>query len=254
MKRLICILACACLCLTGCANVELTDKEMGMVSEYAAYVVLKHNRMYHSKLQDEVYETEPETTMVITTAAPETATGTAEEGDSTSTKSTMEDIATVADGLGLSDFQVEYTGYNMMKSYEDSYFSFSATADNVLLVLHFNITNNNEQEMEADVLKNQLKFRCTVNKEKRVGSQLTMLVNDLYSFKEVIAPKETKEAILIFQLPGKYENAIESLDFTVKNGEETHRYTLPSQTYTAPTVTVGAEQETTVSPDAKKAP
>lgn len=232
MKRMICVLACACLCLTGCANVELTDKEMGMVSEYAAYVVLKHNRMYHSKLQEEVYETEPETTMSIAAAEPGTEAG---EEDSTASKAETQDISTVAEGLGLDGLQVEYVGYDMMKTYEDSYFSFSATADKVLLVLHFDITNDTEQEMEADVLKNQLKFRCTVNKEKRVGSQLTMLLNDLYSFKEVVAPGETKEAVLIFQLPGKYEDAIESLDFTIKSAEETYRYSLPEQHYTAVT-------------------
>ncbi len=220
MKRLICILACVSMCLTGCSDIKLTDRESGMISEYAAYVVLKHNRMYNSKLQDEVYETEPETTTAVAAQKPENET------EASRVQSGVEDISTLAQGLGLEGFEVEYTGYDTVKTYADEYFNFSATSDNILLVLHFNITNTGDQEKEADVLVNQFKFRCTVNREKRVGSQLTMLVNDLYSYKEVIAPREKKEAILIFQLPGKYENAIESLDFTVKNDETSHRYTL----------------------------
>lgn len=218
MKKLLCILACVSLCLTGCADISLTDREEGMIAEYAAYVVLRHNRMYQSRLQDEVYETEPETTAAVVLPQETTA-----EGGSSSGK---ENLATLAQGLGLEGFEVEYTGYETMKTYADEYFNFSATSDNILLVLHFDITNLEEQEKEANILSSQFKFRCTVNLEKRVGSQLTMLLNDLYSFKEVLAPQETKQAVLIFQLPGKYEGAIESLDFTVKNTEESHRYTL----------------------------
>lgn len=239
MKRLICVLACISLCLTGCGSIQMTDSEMGMVSEYAAYVVLKHNRLYHSRLQEEVYETEPETTMVIQTNQPaenETA------GSETSSNSMeTESIAALARGLGLDGFEVEYTGYSTMSTYADDYFNFSATEGKTLLILHFDITNPSQQEMEANVLVNQFKFRCTVNHEKRVGSQLTMLLNDLYSFKEMLAPEETREAVLVFQVAEKYENAIESLDLTVKNDEENHRYNLPDITYTA----AAAEQETT---------
>jgi len=226
MKRLMCILLCVVLCLSGCGNIALTDSEMGMVSEYAAYVVLKHNRLYNSRLQEEVYEVEtrPEIPVVMETTPQGENTENAESEDGVSSE--IEDIGTLAEGLGLDDFEVEYKDYALMETYADEYFNFSATTGKVLLVLRFDITNAGETEQEADVLQNQFKFRCTVNHEKRVGSQLTMLVNDLYSFKEVLAPQETKEAVLIFQLPEKYENAVESLDLTVKNDEESHKYNL----------------------------
>lgn len=238
MKRFVCVLVCISLCLTGCGSIQLTDNERGMISEYAAYVVLKHNRLYHSRLQDEVYETEPETTAVIQTSQPTTD----ETGGSGASSNSMEteSINALARGLGLEGFEAEYTGYSTMNTYADDYFNFSATEGKTLLILHFNITNPSEQEKEANVLVNQFKFRCTVNHEKRVGSQLTMLLNDLYSFKEVLAPGETKEAVLVFQIPEKYENAIEALDLTVKNEEENHRYNLPDIAY----VTAAAEEET----------
>lgn len=226
MKRLMCIVLCIVLCLSGCGNIALTDREMGMVSEYAAYVVLKHNRLYNSRLQEEVHEveTKPETPIVMETTPSGENTENVENSEGYSAE--VEDIATLAEGLGLDGFEVEYKDYELMDAYADEYFNFSATTGKVLLVLHFDITNNGEAEQEADVLQNQFKFRCTVNHEKRVGSQLTMLVNDLYSFKEVLAPQETKEAVLVFQLPEKYENAVESLELTVKNDEESHKYTL----------------------------
>ena len=226
MKRLVCIVLCVVLCLSGCGNIALTDSEMGMVSEYAAYVVLKHNRLYNSRLQDEVYEVEtrPGIPVVMETTPQGEVTENPDGGQSSS--SGVEDIAALSEGLGLDGFEVEYKDYELMDTYADEYFNFSATTGKTLLVLRFDITNPEETEQEADVLQNQFKFRCTVNHEKRVGSQLTMLVNDLYSFKEVLAPQETKEAVLIFQLPEKYENAVESLELTVKNDEESHKYTL----------------------------
>lgn len=226
MKRLMCIVLCVVLCLSGCGNIALTDSEMGMVSEYAAYVVLKHNRLYNSRLQEEVYEVEtrPEIPAVMETTPQGENTENTDGEESVSSE--VEDIATLAEGLGLDGLEVEYKDYEIMRSYADEYFNFSATTGKVLLVLRFDITNVGETEQEADVLQSQFKFRCTVNHEKRVGSQLTMLVNDLYSFKEVLAPQETKEAVLIFQLPEKYENAVESLDLTVKNDEESHKYKL----------------------------
>ncbi len=225
MKKLLCLLACVSLCLTGCADISLTEQEAGMISEYAAYVVLKHNRLYNNRLQEEVYETEPETTMVVATqpAKPDNTGDTQGTGSSISEE---EDISALASGLGLDGFDVKYTGYETMDTYADEYFNFSATANNTLLILHFTLVNMGEQEAEADILSKQFKFRCTVNQEKRVGSQLTMLVNDLYSFHDVFAPQEEKEAVLIFQLPNKYKDAIESLSFTVKNEEENHRYSL----------------------------
>ena len=195
-----------------------------MISEYAAYVVLHHNRMYHGRLQDEVYETKPETTLPA--IMPTTEASSEENNGGSSASSTAEDLSTLAEVLGLTGFAVEYTGYDTIDSYKDEYFNFTATSGRTLFVLHFDITNMGEQEAEADVLKSQLRFRCVVNREKRVSSQLTMLVNDLYSFRETIGPSQKKEAILIFQLPGKYENAVESIELSVKGDDGNHKYIL----------------------------
>ncbi len=195
-----------------------------MISEYAAYVVLHHNRMYHGRLQDEVYETKPETTLPV--IMPTTEASSEENNAGSSVSSETEDLSTLAQVLGLTGFTVEYTGYDTIDSYEDEYFNFTATSGRTLLVLHFDITNRGEQEAEADVLKSQLRFRCVVNREKRVSSQLTMLVNDLYSFRSTIGPSQKEEAILIFQLPGKYENAVETLELTIKGEDGSHKYNL----------------------------
>lgn len=223
MKKIVCMALCMVLCLSGCESAAMTDSEIGVVSEYAAYVVLKHNSLYNSRLQEAVYEaeTKPEIpTVGETTEAADGESGTGAENSSEKAETTL------AEALGLTGFEVEYKGYDLTDAYADEYFNFPAADGKTLLVLHFDITNGTETEREADVLKSQLKFRCTVNREKRVGSQLTMLVNDLYSFKEMLAAQETKEAVLIFQLPEKYEAGVETLDLTIKDDGGSHKYTL----------------------------
>lgn len=221
MKKILCMILCIVLCLSGCGSAAMTDSEMGMISEYAAYVVLKHNSLYNSRLQ-EVYETEtrPEAAAGETTETGDREETTGEESASEVTEAALEDA------LGLEGFEVKYKGYELTDAYADEYFNFPAAEGKTLLVMYFDITNRTEAEREADVLKSQLKFRCTVDHEKRVGSQLTMLVNDLYSFKEVLAAQETKEAVLIFQLPEKYEAGVKTLDLTIKDGSGSYKYTL----------------------------
>lgn len=221
MKRIICLLACISIGLTGCSSVTLTAKESDMIAEYAAYVVLKHDISYNSKLQDEVLETEPETT-----TSTETASGSQQGGGGQTEESTAaQPELTLTEALGLgSGFQAECTGYEVSDLYEDEYFRFPATTNKTLLVLHFNIKNTTQEEKECNILVNQLAFRCQINGEGKVGAQLTMLLNDLYSFKEMMAPEEVKEAVLIFQISDSYENNMESIDFIVKNNGVSYTY------------------------------
>ena len=79
---------------------------------------------------------------------------------------------------------------------------------------------------DLNILEKQLSFRCLINKEKKVGSQLTMLLNDLSSLKETFAANETKEVLLIFQVSDSYDGNISSLQLTIKNGEESNHYSL----------------------------
>ena len=95
-----------------------------------------------------------------------------------------------------------------------------------LLVCKFQVTNQSGQESILNILEKQLSFRCLINKEKKVGSQLTMLLNDLSSLKETFAANETKEVLLIFQVSDSYDGNISSLQLTIKNGEESNHYSL----------------------------
>lgn len=237
MKKRVCAVLCATMVfLTGCGAIELTDSESNLISEYAATVLLKYSRTYQPKLQDEVVEVE--TTRDIysmpTTSAnlSETQNGQNSSGrqDASavelSTKSLAETLGVAAEG-----FQVEYAGYEVVEKYTDSkspYLSIQVkNKDQRYLILKFNITNSSGEEKECDILSQKNSYRCRVNDQERFGAQFTMLFDDLATFKEVFTAGETKQAVLIFQIPAEYEGSIEELRLTVKGAEESNTYQYP---------------------------
>lgn len=223
------LLCTTILCLTGCGMMSLTTKESDMIAEYAAYVLVKHDKNYFPKLKDEVEE---ETTKVgwVTPNVPASVNqnGTGNTSTIGSTTETAEAISSksMAEAMGVQGFDISYMSYEVMDKYEDNYFPLRAEEGQKLLVCRFELTNQTGQESALNILEKQLSFRCSINGEKRVNSQLTMLLNDMSSLKETFAANETKEAVLLFQIPDTYEGAISSLQLTIKNGEESNNYSL----------------------------
>lgn len=235
MKKRICAVVCAVtMLLSGCGGIQITERENDVMAEYAATLLLKYSTTYQSKLQDTVKETETTVSRPNTTNNNSSTNAFSSQiGQSAQNNQLNETTVSqknLAQSLGIADgFQVEYQGYEITNAYPkstDTYFSMQATKGKMLLVLKFNIINTSGEEKECDVLSSQPSFRCTVNSENRFNSQLTMLLDDLSSYKETITAGETKQAILIFQIPEKYENSVEQIELTVKNGSESNNFSL----------------------------
>lgn len=228
-KRLCAVLCAATVFLTGCGAIELTDSESDLIAEYAATVLLKYSVTYQPKLQEEVVEIET-TQDIYTIPTSANVSNTPNTGQNTpSNPSTEAPSKTLSEALGVAaeGFQVEYAGYELAKIYpdtEDTYFAMRATGNHQLLVMKFHITNHSGAEKECDILSKERSYRCLVNDTERFGAQLTMLLDDLASFKEVFSAGETKQAVLIFQVPSEYEGTITSLNLSVKGEGETNSY------------------------------
>ncbi|MCX4268592.1 MAG: hypothetical protein OSJ62_07990 [Lachnospiraceae bacterium] len=232
-KRLCTVLCAATILLTGCGAVELTDSESDLIAEYAATVLLKYSNTYQPKLQDEVIETIPN--IYITPTAPADISQNGQGGQISpnlpvSTEAPAKNLSEAV-GIAAEGFEVEYAGYEVTNTYPntgDAYFAMRATQNKRLLVMKFDITNRTGEEKECDILSKERTYRCRVNDTERFGAQLTMLLDDLASFKEVFAANETKQAVLIFQIPAEYEGTITTLDLTVRGEGESNSYSYHS--------------------------
>lgn len=240
MKRKICAILCAAtVFLTGCGAVEPTDSERELIAEYAATVLLKYSNTYQSKLQDEVIETTPDIYANWIPTTPDISQN-GQNGQTTpdipiSTEAPAKNLSEAL-GIAQEGFDIEYAGYELTTAYPntgDAYFAMRATQNKRLLVMKFQITNRTGEEKECDILSKERTYRCRINDTERFGAQLTMLLDDLASFKEVFAANETKQAVLIFQVPTEYEGTITSLQLTVRGGEESNSYTYHSDSTTS---------------------
>lgn len=234
MKRKICAVLCAAtVLLTGCGALDLTDRESDLISEYAATMLLKYSSTYQPKLQEEVIETTP-AIYSPTTTVDFTQNGQSGQTTSNVPVSTEAPAKTLSEALGVAQdgFQVEYAGYEITTIYPssgDAYFAMRATQNKRLLVMKFQITNHSGQEKECDILSGERSYRCRINDTERFGAQLTMLLDDMASFKEVFAAGETKQVVLVFQVPAEYEGTITSLNLTVRGDDETNSYSYESE-------------------------
>ena len=89
-------------------------------------------------------------------------------------------------------------------------------------MLEFTLENPTDEGMKEDMLSKGLSYNLLLNGEVKVNSQLTMLLNDLSSYKEEIEAHSVKELVLIFQIPDRYENedSISSMTLNIKDADE----------------------------------
>jgi hypothetical protein len=207
--------------MTGCsldAMPELTDEESALISEYAAGLLLKYSPNYDYKIVDNValsssvdYVEEeqevPESTQTESTTEEETLDSPTDveaseqllEDENTQKVSSDTDIAPI---LGISDVSIKYDSYEICDSYpkDTNGFNVSASSGNMLLVIHFNIENNSDEDCNLNLIEDNITARITVNDSLSGNGLNTMLPNDLTSYYDTISANATTDAVVLAQL------------------------------------------------------
>jgi len=233
----------------GCGlvpSVELTESEQDVITEYAAGLLLKHDKNYTgviSKTEEEQDDlaivsevnseeeqfndniddgennyTDPEFSEDIT-ASPQDYSDDAEYSD-----------ISIAEAVGLEGFDVIYKDYLCSNLYppeesSDMVFSLESAPGMELLVLSFGITNNTPDRKTCDVLNSNAVFRLLINGSERVQAQKTMLLHDFSTCEDDIEGYGVAEAVLVFEIAEGTSATINSIDLVVKNSNEntTHK-------------------------------
>lgn len=242
----LCIIGITGTLLTGCGSTipELSETEEKIVTDYAAQLLLKYDSNYEKKLMDLDYIAqleeqaaleeelkqpviEEDTSLDIMEGDPSEPIPEDEQfiSDDTVTDVTGESETlpqkSLSELLGLPDFDIQYMGYEVMDSYEETIteefgVSVDAVAGDKLLVLYFDMTNLSENEQEADILNQYTRFRVFVNDGNQVNTQATLLSNDLSNLKETFAGGETKSTVLIVEMKEEELAEITSVRLTAK--------------------------------------
>lgn len=242
------IVSASALCITmlfsACANAipNLSPADEQRVGEYAAMVMLKYDASHRSRLVDlsKVVIPEPEP-VEETLPEPEPeepeeieVSGDIYEGgedqvsdvnvvDNTTEPAqeevnyTQEEVLGFAEGVSL-----VYRGYQFLTSYPenpiDSAFSLDATAGKKFLVLNYTLYNQSGTAQDFDFMGDgdeKYVFKVVVNGDVSRTALITLLMDDLSTFKGTVDNGSGEDLVLLFEIDESVE--VSSLELVIKN-------------------------------------
>lgn len=221
--------------LTGCAENQIPDlneDEVQAVGEYVALTMMKYDFKHRSRLM-ELSEVVPEDT----TEPPQETEPSKEEDPSG--MAPVEDTPTVdAPGkveefnsayqmgkvMGLPEgLSVSFVGQELCDSYpaEGDIFSMDATKGQKLLVMHFLLSNESEQDQAVDLLSQKIVFQVTVNGSYSKAAFVTMLLDDMATYSGNVPAGVSIPVVLVTEVEEGISGNISSISLSAKNGEKT---------------------------------
>ncbi len=232
------------LSLTACESVDMTDEQHQKIVSYAADVVMSHNansgtlkKLTPNKLAEIV---EPEIP-VIEPETPEEPDEAEEEaisssdlppsshkgGEETEAKDALVSDS-IAESLGLGDFDISYRGCELADAYPSSsgeedgsgiLFSIEpASPEDLLLVMHFTITNISDHPAECDFLSLSPVFRINLN-GNRMSVLKTLLLDDMGTLEASLEPSGSVDAVLVSEVGRSLSEPVDSLDLLIGSAE-----------------------------------
>ena len=143
-------------------------------------------------------------------------------------------IGSIAEALGIPDFDVVFTGYETTETYPDQdiseddamLFSLQSEEGEKLLILHFDLSNNTGADTECRPINSDVKIRLLVNDETRLNQQMTILMNDLKSYDAVMPAGATEDTVLVFYIDDSLVDNIQTLTLLIIGEEGESRFNL----------------------------
>lgn len=231
----------------------IEEAQNKIIAEYAAGVLMKYNagttsrvlegkKMLVEKQKEEAKKIQEEKRQELFEKYETESTKKQEssEKDDTSSDKTadmgvamsqVEYISDLSGAVDNSSFSITYSGYEISDSYKgnDEIISFAIDAKNgkSLIISKFLVTNIGGQEEELNLLAIAPEFKVKIS-DKIVKAEQTMLLNDLSMYKESFAVGETKEAVIVFEIPQEMTGQAENMELIINANNVENRMLLES--------------------------
>ena len=227
--------------LTGCKDAipEMTDEQEKLITEYAANLLLKYDKVYEQGvLTDDDLSEESErlekiadikSQVLIQKEIKEAEKKEKEEKknkeeNSETTKKVSADIDSF---LGIDGIDINYLGMTICSQYpEDTQTNdwqgiTRASGNNKLVVLSFEISNNTGSEYYLDMAEHKAKYVVNFNEKLNKTPITTMLINDFIYYKGTLQPGEKINNVIIAQVSSEEAESITSVKIKMKYNENT---------------------------------
>ncbi len=195
-------------CLAGCKNsnlVELSEEDRDLYAEYAANLLLKHDKNYIDRMRyvEPVEETTTEQpSREPVTENPEKPVNPQNPQDPTGTQ--VSDSKSMNEIFGISGLDIQPNGYEVTNAYPSNGselgMSMQAIKGYKLLIYKFNVINTTGQDVALNMMKPAASYRGIINDSVKVNVQVTALLNAFNTYNGVIPAGSTQELVLISQI------------------------------------------------------
>ncbi len=248
--------------MTGCnmiPTLNLTEEQSGLIAEYAAGKLVEYAKGHPGGLMvvDDIdradvnpgmkKEEEPPAELPPLPAddgqgpadelPPENDIPTDQPDESLAEQEALVDVPaevasvptqSIAQALGLEGAEVTYDHYEVTASYpgnaEELAFSMKAAAGKELLIVHFNLTNPGDSEIQAHTDSSGFKIRLLLNGSEKLRGDVTFLDNDLMNYNGLLTAGSLVDSILVFEV--QEGTTIESMELLVVGDDGEDRYPL----------------------------
>lgn len=208
----------AIITLTGCGTklYDMTDAEQGLIANYSAYVVAKHNIYQQDGMTDATENRgdmeDAEDTEKADEASPDNSLSqdnkTSEAGNDKSSNSQKEPSATqekkvsLAEATGYGSLEITYDGVNESDVYnEGSYYSMMAGSGNTFAVMKFTLKNPTDEDINVDMFGNARTYKATFPDGKEYTAEGTFLTYSLNTFQGTVKAHDAVDVVLLFKIP-----------------------------------------------------
>lgn len=183
----------------------VSDKDMDAIAAYSAKMVAKYNTKQKDgvvfidesdELKSMAKEKEKEKAKANTT----NSTNSSKSSNSTSGNATQTTPpVALAAALGINGVDFAFQGVEVKDSYTTNVYDMSPNPGSKFLVMKFKATNTSGQDANIDILSLSPKFKATINGSANANNDLTLMPEDLSTFKGTLKANESRDLIILFQ-------------------------------------------------------
>jgi hypothetical protein len=219
--------------LTGCAK-EITNHQSDILAEYMAGTVLKNAVGYEQELiypdeatkdvadsstdedkeeiadsQEAHTQTSNNSVQVVeeqsgATVVNNTTTNNNQTDNNQTDHNQIDyniDYVGLIEELGYNNFDISYSDFDFYEKYpnDNNYYSLETTKAKQLLVLTFDITNLSQKSQNLNLLESNINYQLD-NSGLIYNPMITMLMDDIQYINLDFAAKETKKAVIVFEV------------------------------------------------------
>lgn len=195
-------------CMAGCKNsnlVDLSEENKDLYAEYAANLILKHDKNYIDRMRyvEPVQETTTEpVSQEPVTENPKNPTNPSNPQGPADTQ--VSDTKSMNELFAINGLDIQPNGYEVTNAYPSNGselgMSMQAIKGYKLLIYKFNVVNTAGQDVALNMMEQTASYRGIINDSVKVNVQVTALLNALNTYHGVIPAGSTQELVLISQI------------------------------------------------------